>query len=100
MFPSDIARSFLKQFPLYRSTTETGRNWYTPESLTSARRLSNEEIMQMIHRYIDGHFVARVDPGYVNAIYRYLQDLAGNESAAFQRWIDLQRDGVAEGGVR
>ena len=84
MHPPDIARSFLKQFPLYRSTTETGLHWYTPESLTSARRVSNEEIKQMIQRYMAGLF-AHVDPDYVNAIYRYLQGLANNESAAFQR---------------
>jgi hypothetical protein len=100
MLPSDIARSFLKQFPLYRSTTDTGRHWYTPESLTSARRLSNEEIKQMIHRYIDGQFVAHVDPDNDNTIYRYLQDLASNESVAFQRWMELRRNGVAEGGDR
>ena len=99
MLPFDFARSFLKKFPLYRSTTETGLHWYTPESLTSARRLSNEGIKQMIQCYMDGQF-ANVDPGYVNAIYRALQDLASNESAAFRRWIELQRNGVTEGGAR
>ena len=97
MHPPEIAQSFLKQFPLYRSTTETGRHWYTPESFTSARRLSSEEIKQMIQRYMDGLFIAHVGPSYVNTVYRYVQDLAGNESAAFQCWMELQLNGVAEG---